>query len=91
MKPRFLVHTTTVIHKEYVVQGNKPEDVTSEWLALIPAYKETVVCSEAITHIKCINDYEYHNEYNSGMKPMPMNDPVEGSRYEIERGKEDDE
>jgi len=69
MKPRFVVHTTTVIHKEYVVQGNEPEDITSEWLALMPAYKEEVVCSEAITHTKCINDYEYHNEYNSGMKP----------------------
>ena len=90
MKPKFVVHTTTVMHTEYIVIANTAEEITEEWLALQPWLKEEVICDK-ITHIKCINDYEYHNEYNSGMKPMPMNDPVEGSRYEIERGKEDDE
>ena len=48
-----------------------------------------MICNK-ITHIKSINDYEYHNEYNSGMKPSWMNDPVEGSRYEVPRGEEDE-
>ena len=88
MKPKFIVHTTTVTHKEYVVTANAADQITEEGVSLLPSLKEEVICNK-ITHIKSINDYEYHNEYNSGMKPSWMNDPVEGSRYELERGKEE--
>ena len=89
MKPRFVVHTTTVIHKEYVITANTAEEITEGWVSLLPSLKEEVICHK-ITHLKSINDYEYHNEYNSGMKPSWMNDPVEGSRYEVPRGEEDE-
>ena len=86
MKPKFVVHTVKVVHSEYIVTANTAEEITEEWLALLPCLKEEVICDK-ITHTKCINEYEYHTEYNSGMKPSWMNDPVEGSRYETERGK----
>jgi hypothetical protein len=86
-QPKFVVHTVTVVHKEYVVTANTAEEITEEWLALLPCLKEEVICDK-ITHTKCINEYEYHTEYNSGMKST-WNDPVEGSRYELERGKEE--
>ena len=88
MKPKFIVHTTTVTHSEYVVTANTAEEITG-WVSLLPSLKEEVICHK-ITHLKSINDYEYHNEYNSGMKPSWMNDPVEGSRYEVPRGEEDE-
>ena len=89
MKPKFIVHTTTVTHKEYVVTANAADQITEEGVSLLPSLKEEVICHK-ITHLKSINDYEYHNEYNSGMKPSWMNDPVEGSRYEVPRGEEDE-
>ena len=96
--PRFVVHTTTVIHKEYIVQAPSQKVLSTEWLLDHNIVQEGVVCEE-ITHIKSINDYEYHNEYGgdnpwafykkNGDDIVPMNDPVEGSRYELERGKEE--
>jgi hypothetical protein len=58
MTPEYIVHTTTVIHKEYVVKASKKSEITSGWLALVPADKEKVICNEIITHIKSINDKE---------------------------------
>ena len=84
-EPRFVVHTTTVIHKEYIIQAPGLSAISTEWLLDKDIVQEGVVCEE-ITHIKCINDYEYHHEYSGN---DPMNDPVEGSRYELERGKEE--
>ena len=89
MKPKFIVHTTTVTHSEYGVTDNTAEEITAGGVSLLPSLKEEVICHK-ITHLKSINDYEYHNEYNSGMKPSWMNDPVEGSRYEVPRGEEDE-
>ena len=84
-EPRFVVHTTTVIHKEYIIQAPGQSAISTEWLLDKDIVLEGGVCEE-ITHIKCINDYEYHHEYSGN---DPMNDPVEGSRYELERGKEE--
>ena len=85
--PRFVVHPTTVIHKEYIVQAPSQKVLSTEWLLDHNIVQEGVVCEE-ITHIKCINDYEYHHEYSGN---DPMNDPVEGSRYELERGVESED
>ena len=85
-EPRFVVHTTTVIHKEYIIQAPGQSAISTEWLLDKDIVQEGVVCEE-ITHIKCINDYEYHHEYSGN---DPMNDPVEGSRYEVPRGEEDE-
>ena len=98
-EPRFVVHTTTVIHKEYIIQAPGQSAISTEWLLDKDIVQEGVVCEE-ITHIKCINEYEYHTEYGgdnpwafykkNGDDIVPMNDPVEGSRYEVERGREDE-
>ena len=89
MKPKFIVHTTTVTHSEYVVTANTAEEITEGWVSLLPSLKEEVICHK-ITHLKSINAYEYHNEYNSGIKQSWMNNPVAGSRYEVPRGEEDE-
>ena len=97
-EPRFVVHTTTVIHKEYIVQAPSQKVLSTEWLLDHNIVQEGVVCEE-ITHIKPINEYEYHNEYGgdnpgafykrNGDDIIPMNDPVDGSRYELPRGEEE--
>ena len=96
--PKFVVHTTTVIHKEYIVSASSQADIKEDELLDCNVFQEGMVCEE-ITYIKSINDYEYHNEYGganpwafykkNGNDIVPMNDPVEGSRYELERGKEE--
>ena len=85
-EPRFVVHTVTVIHNEYIVQAPGQAVISTEWLLDSNIVQEGVVCEE-ITHIRPINDYEYHTEYGGN---DPINDPVEGSRYEVERGREDE-
>ena len=97
-EPRFVVHTTTVIHKEYIIQAPGQSAISTEWLLDKDIVQAGEVCEE-ITYIRPINDYEYHNEYGGdnpwafykkdGDDIVPMNDPVEGSRYELERGKEE--
>ena len=97
-EPRFVVHTTTVIHKEYIVQAPSQKVLSTEWLLDHNIVQEGVVCEE-ITHIKPINEYEYHNEYGganpwafykrNGDDIIPMNYPVDGSRYELPRGEEE--
>ena len=96
--PKFVVHTTTVIHKEYIVSAKSQSDIKEDELLDSNVIQEGMVCEE-ITYIKSINDYEYHNAYGganpwafykkNGNDIVPMNDPVEGSRYELERGKEE--
>ena len=91
--PKFVVHTTTVIHKEYIVSAREQGDIKEDELLDSNVIQEGVVC-EKITHIKCINEYEYHNEYGgdnpwsfykkNGNDIVPMNDPVKGSRHEEE-------
>ncbi len=86
-EPRFVVHTTTVVHKEYVIQARGRAVISTEWLLDSNVIQEGVVCEE-ITYIKSINDYEYRNEYggdnpyayykrNSNWDIVPMNTPLE--------------
>ena len=49
-EPRFVVHTTTVIHKEYIIQAPGQSAISTEWLLDKDIVQEGVVCEE-ITHI----------------------------------------